>query len=191
MEIFKEILGFNDYLISNKGRVKTKSRNVRYTHSVTKEEHFRETKERFLKLYYNNRTGYKFVQLYSNKKSKNLTIHRLVAIAFVSNNKKLSTVNHIDGNKHNNCEHNLEWCTNEYNHKHATQTGLKSKGSEISTSILNDNSVHAIKYFLNKGFTHTELSRAFNISRPTVSLISEGKTWKHVSLTGKELKISQ
>ena len=41
MGIFKEVLGFEDYFISNKGRVKTKSRKVRYIHAVTKKEHYR------------------------------------------------------------------------------------------------------------------------------------------------------
>lgn len=82
----------------------------------------------------------------------------------------------------------LGWCTNEYNHEHATITGLKAKGDKIGTSKLNDNCVHAIKYFLSKGITHQELSNAFNISRPTISLISKNKIWKHIALTNQELE---
>lgn len=89
-------------------------------------------------------------------------------------------INHKDGNKHNNCVDNLEWCTNEYNHEHATSTGLKAKGEKIGTSKLNDNMVHAIKWFLNKGVPHSELSKAFKISRPTINLISNNKIWKHL-----------
>jgi len=37
------------------------------------------------------------------------TIHRFVAIAFIENPKKLKYVNHIDGNKLNNNDNNLEW----------------------------------------------------------------------------------
>jgi hypothetical protein len=190
MEIFKEIIGYSDYLISNKGRVKTKSRKIRYTHSVTGKEHFRLSKERFLRVYKNDITGYKFIQPRKNKKPSNETIHRLVALTFINNPNNQYIVNHKDGNKHNNIVENLEWCTNKYNHKHATETGLKAKGSDISTSKLNEKSAHAIKYFLKKGFTHTELSKAFNVSRPTISLISEGVTWKHVKLTNKELEIN-
>ena len=38
MEIFKTIPSFTDYLVSNYGRVKTKSRYIRYCHAVTGEE---------------------------------------------------------------------------------------------------------------------------------------------------------
>lgn len=181
MEIFKTIESFADYEISNYGRVRTKSRKIRYTHSVTKNEHFRETEHRFLKVHNNNRTGYKFCQLYKNKKMYNKTIHSLVAETFLYKEISNNVVNHKDGNKHNNSSENLEWCTDKYNHEHATKNGLKAKGSNISTSKLNENSVYAIKYFLNKGLTHKEISIAFNISRPTITLINQGKIWKHIS----------
>jgi hypothetical protein len=189
MEKFITIPNFPDYLVSNYGRVKTKARDVRYTHAVTSKEHFRKTEERFLKERNNNLNGYKFYQLYLNKKMYNKNAHQLVALAFIPNKHGLTTVNHKDGNKHNNCVENLEWCTNEYNHEHATRTGLKAKGVEIASSKLNDSMVHAIKYFLAKGISHIELSKAFKISRPTISLISKGKTWKHIALTKKELTI--
>lgn len=188
MEIFKTIESFPDYEISNFGRVRTKKRKVRYTHSVTKDEFFRQTECRLLKIHHNNRTGYKFCQLYLNKKMYNKTIHRLVAIEFVPNPNNFNIVNHKDGIKHNVMYDNLEWVTDEYNHEHATNTCLKAKGEEIRTSKLNNEMVHAIKWFLNKGINHSELSKAFKISRPTITLIANNKTWKHIILTGKELK---
>jgi hypothetical protein len=189
-EIFKVIPSFPDYLVSNLGRVKTLKRKIRYTHAVTKKEHFRETSERFLKVQYNNLTGYKFHQLYLNKKMYNRPIHQLVADAFLLKDDSLDVVNHIDGNKHNNCLDNLEWCTNSYNHEHATNSGLKAKGASIGTSKLNDNCLHAIKYFLNKGYSQSELAIAFNISRPNINLIANNKTWKHIALTGEELQVN-
>ena len=136
---------------------------------------------------HNARTGYKFHQLYLDKKMYNKTIHRLVAESFLPKIEGFETVNHIDGNKHNNIVENLEWCSNSYNHKHATETGLKAKGVQVGTSKLNDNSVNAIKYFLKKGMSHLELSKAFNVSRTTISLISNNKIWKHITLTNNEL----
>ena len=53
----------------------------------------------------------------------NKPIHQLVANAFLDKLPHHEVVNHKDGNKHNNVVDNLEWCTNAYNHKHATETG--------------------------------------------------------------------
>jgi hypothetical protein len=191
MEVFKTIESFNDYEISNYGRIRTKSRKVRYIHSVTKNEHFRTTECKFLKVHFNKRTGYIFCQLYKNKKMHNQTIHRLVAETFLEKNNMFNVVNHKDGNKHNNFVENLEWCTDKYNHSHAKQTGLKAIGSNIASSKLNNNCVNAIMYFLNKGFSKSELSKAFNVSRATIILISQNKTWKHVALIGEELTIKE
>lgn len=188
-EIFNTIPSFPDYEVSNFGRVRTKSRLIRYVHALTKKEHFRKSEERFLKVHFNNLTGYKFYQLYLNKKMYNRNIHSLVADAFIPKEEGKDCVNHIDGNKHNNCLTNLERCTNAYNHYHATVTGLVAKGERVKTSKLTEGAVHAIKWFLAKGFSHSELSKAFKISRPNISLISQGETWKHIKLTGEELTV--
>ena len=42
-------------------------------------------------------------------------VHRLVAIAFISNPNNYSVVNHIDGDMENNFVNNLEWCEQAYN----------------------------------------------------------------------------
>ena len=55
--------------------------------------------------------GYKRLQLYKNQKGKNYLLHRLVALYFIPNPENKPTVNHIDGDKTNNCISNLEWAT--------------------------------------------------------------------------------
>lgn len=156
---------------------------VRYTHALTKKEHFRQTEERLLKVQFNRRTGYKFHQLYLEKKMYNRNIHILVADAFLKSEEGKHLINHKDGNKHNNRVDNLERCTNEYNHEHATKTGLKAKGVEIGTSKLTDQLVSAIKCLCNQGISHGQIAKAFGVSRSSISLIHEEKTWKHVTLS--------
>ena len=70
---------------------------------------------------YANPKGYRYV---NNFKGKSARVHRLVAMAFVQNPDGLPEVNHIDGDKLNNCASNLEWCTRKQNMAHAFATGL-------------------------------------------------------------------
>lgn len=179
-EIFMPMHGFPDYLISQFGRVKSVERLVRYVHAITGKEHYRLKSSVFMKIYLNKNTGYKFIQPRINGVPLNRSIHRLVALTFIDNPKNLDYVNHKDGNKHNNCIDNLEWCTNEYNHEHATKTGLKASGSKIGSSILSGHSASAIKRMLKDGLTHSKIAYYFNVSRATVSLINGNKTWKGI-----------
>lgn len=113
-EVWKEIPGFDNYQVSNLGRVKSK--------------------KRILKLYENKRSGYLYTHLSQNKKTKVMRVHRIVATVFIENKNNKLYINHIDGNKTNNCVSNLEWCTPKENSIHARDV-LKidfSKGIEIT-----------------------------------------------------------
>lgn len=68
--------------------------------------------------------GYEQVYIHG----KRYKVHRLVAFLFCNppSNYKSLTVNHIDGNKHNNDYTNLEWCTQLQNNIHARETGLNN-----------------------------------------------------------------
>lgn len=71
--------------------------------------------------------GYARVGIYiGNYKTKTIKIHRLIAETFINNPLNKKDVNHIDGNKSNNCVENLEWCTRSENIKHAYDNGLKT-----------------------------------------------------------------
>lgn len=59
--------------------------------------------------------GYMAVMLKKSGKVRQITIHRLVAIAFLDNPDGLREVNHKDEDKKNNRADNLEWCTRKYN----------------------------------------------------------------------------
>ena len=62
-----------------------------------------------------NRYGYKHVSLYKNKEGKTWKIHRLVALAFISNPGNKPCIDHIDGNRLNNNVCNLRWVTHREN----------------------------------------------------------------------------
>ena len=68
--------------------------------------------------------GYERVRLSYHNKRASAKVHRLVAVAFISNPDQKPQVNHIDGNKKNNAVDNLEWSTNSENQIHAFKYGL-------------------------------------------------------------------
>lgn len=119
MEIWKDIKDYeNMYQISNYGRVKSLERIVK---QGNKKRHLCEKI-----LCQNLRNGYRTVYLNKNGNHVSKQVHRLVAETFILNSNNKPQVNHIDGNKQNNCVENLEWVTIKENLQHAKKIGLTS-----------------------------------------------------------------
>ena len=121
-EIWKDILDYHGYQVSNLGRVRTHNK-VSYT-----EKHGeRHWKNRILKYKGKTcKTGYR-VDLWKDGKPKTLLVARLVSFTF--NDKDINdhtlTVNHIDGDRLNNNLENLELISLKENIQHAFRTGLQ------------------------------------------------------------------
>lgn len=78
--------------------------------------------------------GYQRVSLSNDNVShKHISVHRLVAEAFIDNPLNLSQVNHINENKMDNRVENLEWCTPLENlmHSHVIDKASVAKFSKI------------------------------------------------------------
>lgn len=76
---------------------------------------------------FNHVNGYVYVNVFKLRTS----VHRIVLKTFnpIKNMDKME-VNHIDGDKHNNCLANLEWTTRKENMIHASYSGLINRDSE-------------------------------------------------------------
>lgn len=175
-EIWKNIQGYEGlYQVSNLGRIKS----LNYNHKNI---------EKILK-YGIDTSGYKVVNLWKDGKGKTKTIHRLVAIHFISNPNNYPVINHIDENKQNNNITNLEWCTYKYNINYSSRDG-----HAISERMKNNN--NAIKKKV-KCITTGEVfdavieaARKYNIDRSSISKACKGKmkyTGKH-PITKEELR---
>ena len=114
-EIWKDIPGYEGiYQVSNLGRVKSLER------IIMGRWHEVKTKEKILKPRITN--GYLRLQLFKSNKAKNFFLHRLVAMAFISNPNNYIEINHKDENHFNNNVNNLEWCSHSYNINYGTRT---------------------------------------------------------------------
>lgn len=164
-EIYKDIPGYNNYKISNKGNVK----NVKFK------------KHRIL-IPQLDRYGYRVVHLRENG-NKLIKIHRLVAISFVTGYVSGLTVNHKDGNKYNNCPSNLEWISASDNTKHSHRTGLAryAYGEKAGSCKLTIDDVRLIK-LLNGSMPQHLLGRIFGIKQTEISRIIRGERWAYLSI---------
>lgn len=118
-EIWKDIKGYEGlYQVSNLGKVRSLDRKILF-----KNGHIQFFKGKILSLS-KDKNGYIHIILHKDNKTKIFRVHRLVAETFIPNLENKPQVNHIDGNKENNCLSNLEYCTIKENHIHAYRTGL-------------------------------------------------------------------
>ena len=80
--------------------------------------------------------GYLCVGLSKHQEKKRVTIHRLVASAFIENPKGYDVINHINGIKTDNRVENLEWCTVKHNVQHAFMNNLGGYADKSKAKLL-------------------------------------------------------
>lgn len=176
-EEWKDIIGYEGlYQVSNFGKVKMLGRIKNLWHGG----------KTFLNpkiVSQNIVCGYKKVKLRDkNGKTKMVSVHRLVAQAFIENPHNHPQVNHKDENKHNNNVENLEWCTAKYNSNYGT--GIKkcseAKFKRIAQISLEGNIVkewNSMKEIVKTlGFSYPSLSQACN----GITKTSNGYIWKFI-----------
>lgn len=125
------VIGYDGkYSVSNLGRIKSEKRLVRAI-SKSGKEFFHVCHERILKTdKKKNGAGYQQV-IFGDHAC--FFVHRLVAIHFCVNPYNNRTVNHIDGNKNNNCSINLEWVSYKENSRKAWKNGLYEKVRKVAS----------------------------------------------------------
>lgn len=161
MKIWKTIPFEDNYEISNNGEI----RNIKTNH---------------IKSVRSDRYGYDRVTLYPS--GKTYTIHRLVAIMFLSKaDPSFNVVNHKDGDKRNNNVLNLEWCDQSHNAKHR-DTVLRSKwtGQLNPQAKIDVSTAKNIKYGNFDGMSNSEIGKLFGLKSEHVRKIRTGERWKHI-----------
>jgi hypothetical protein len=139
-EIWLPIEGYEGYYeVSNLGRVKSLSRSVENSNRIIKEK---------FNSFHLKRDGYHSVLLSKNKVKKTISLHRIVANTFLKNPESKKIVNHIDGNKLNNCVNNLEWVSSRENSCHYYMNN--NNGTLIGVHYRKDRNKYCAHIHVNK-----------------------------------------
>lgn len=123
-----------------------------------------------------------YCNLSKDKKGHTMSVHRLVAQAFIPNPENKPQVNHKDGAENkNNRVNNLEWVTRSENRKHAYDLGL-TKNPTPKQRVL------CIGGYYSRIFESiTQASAVFKISRSMITKAASGQNktgsgfvWRYV-----------
>ena len=117
-EIWKTIENYPNYMVSNYGNIM--SLNYRRT-----------SKPHILKQGTNN-DGYKLVCLHNENGNKMMTVHRIVAEAFIFNKFNYNEINHKNNNRSDNRVSNLEWISHKDNIKQRDLTYKPKINNQIT-----------------------------------------------------------
>lgn len=138
-EIWGDIPGYEGYYqASNLGNIKSLPKKYKPLGKILKPQ---------------QRNNYLSVCLSKNGKSKSQNVHRIIMKTFKGESDL--TVNHIDGNKHNNKLENLEYCTPRDNSRHVFISKIKTTNSEkFKDEIIKD---------YKNGVTLTKLTKKYHV----------------------------
>lgn len=124
--------------------------------------------------YTSKSTGYRMLTVNKNQK---VQIHRLIFAIY--GNEPLSDVlviNHIDGDKTNNCIDNLEQVTEQKNLQHTYR--VLGHPPVIGNSKLTKKKADRIRQLHAKGWSYNRLVDKFGVSKTTIAYVVEKRIWK-------------
>lgn len=186
--MWKEINGFEGYFeVSTDGKVRSVDRSISYIDSKGNlvSKFIRGAEKKLTASKGRDSNGYLVVNLTKEGKRNIKFVHSLVANTFIQNPNNLPTVNHKDGNKHNNNVSNLEWATYSQNNFHALNKGLRNpRGNPIAQYDMSGRLVNTYK-------STCEASRVTGITRSSISHCVNGRCNSASGFLWKKLSESQ
>lgn len=146
---FMTSLGFSKYIITDIGDVFSIVTFTWLTHNLSFDDYHR--------VYIIDDTGH----------GRTMAVSRLVALTFIPNPENKPEVNHIDGNKNNNCVSNLEWVYGWENVQHAREHSLRK-------SAMSDEIIHEVCRRLEAGERVIDIMHALGLPKHAILGIKSG-----------------
>lgn len=166
IQVWKPVVGFEEqYAVSNWGNIVGLKRKVYNSYTGG----YQSTKSGPIKILANH--PYPAVMLSREGKNKFMSVHRIVAKAFISNSNNYPEVNHKDLNKHNYRRDNLEWCTRRQNCKHAVDNGNPANIRSVIQSSLGGD-------FIRIWTSIAQVTRELGIDGSSIGACCQGKGYK-------------
>lgn len=174
-EEWRQVPGFEGYYeVSSLGRVKSVGRVVMMGNGVRKT-----IKE--LILTPTPAACYLAVALWRDNKIKTCKIHTLVALAFIGPRPGGMEVAHWNGDGRDNRVNNLRYATPAQNTLDKLRHDTIARGENVGGARLTPEIVRAIRQRVSAGELQYRLAEEFGVSKQTVNLLVNGKTWRHVA----------
>lgn len=156
------------YEVSNLGRVRSKDRIIYKSDKTIQTLKGKNLSQS------TSSNGYKMVGIRFKNGVRNVTVHKLVAEAFILKSAvpKKMCINHIDGVKSNNKFSNLEVVTYQQNQLHAFKTNLcKNIGENHCNAKFKTSDVEKIRELYNGGNMQKDIAAIYGTSQAVISQI--------------------
>lgn len=172
-EEWQPVVGLEgQYEVSNRGQVRS------VEHSVMRGELPMKVRGKILRPWMCG-SGYLTVAL---GRSRRFQVHRLVTESFIGASCGRH-VNHLDGNKLNNCRENLEYVTPKENTAHAMATGLMPRnGANNPAAKHTAEQIKKAHSIVSAGATYREACDATGVSMGSLVSVLRGAKWQSLGL---------
>jgi hypothetical protein len=124
--------------------------------------------------------GYLLVIICLDGKKSAMTVHRLVAAAFIGPRPPGMQIRHLNGDKLDNRPQNLAYGTPKQNQADMILHGRSLRGERGACVKLTAGGVCSIRQFIADGWTQWFIGKLFGVSGATISAIARGKIWAHL-----------